>query len=324
MNERSESNDSQNEASERVIPTDKKIVLFGSQGLLGKEFKRQLFKLGTVNVFSDRNSLDLSDFALVEKFITTENPDIIINCSAYTDVNNAEKIDIGLNYLVNSEVVKCLGIASRNSNAHLIHFSTDYVFDGTDNKEINEEKIPKPLNEYGKAKLKGEKQLQTQTEKHTIVRLSWLYGPNSDNLVYKLLCKLCTHLSIHCVSNEISAPTYAKFFVNDMLVAISEILNDPDNTDWRGVFHYSHKGQCSVYELATELKRQLQERTQGPIGTIEPVLAEELNTTILRPKFSKLENSKFREVFRGQNRSWQEALNDYLDQLDLPITGENQ
>lgn len=216
-----------------------KILITGAKGQLAREFIRQFTQKGTEFVDFSREELDVSDFKAVFKIIKEIKPTIVINCAAYNNVDGAEK-EKERAFLVNAIGPYNLSVVCSDIKALLIHFSTDYVFDGTKEGLYTEEDEPNPLNEYGKSKLWGERFIQENMENYLIFRTSWVYGEGTQNFLYKLnqWAKNQEYLRIAC--DEFSVPTSTRTIVEVTLKAIEQGLT--------GLYHLVNSGYASRFE----------------------------------------------------------------------------
>ena len=195
-----------------------KVLITGSNGMLGHDLidvldgKHELIK-------TTSKSLDITDEDKVKDYIVNENPDIVINSAAYTDVDGCETNE-EIAYKVNGEGVKNLALACKVVDCPLLHISTDYVFNGENNKPWMEDDEVGPISIYGKSKLQGEEAIESILDKFFIIRTSWLYGINGGNFPKTMLELAKTHDTLTVVTDEIGTPTYTL----DLAQAISELI----------------------------------------------------------------------------------------------------
>lgn len=275
---------------------EKKILILGAKGMLGQALSE---------VFSDKNpilwdmvDLDITDKEDVFKKIEELSPDTIINASGYTDVDAAES-NQDLAMKVNGEAVGYLAEISKKIGAILVHYSTDYVFNGTNKLGYKEADETNPISVYGRSKLLGEKLIQEKGEMYYILRASWMFGENGQkNFVQKILTKAQKESSLKVVNDHFGKPTYAL----DLAKKTREIIEQMKPC---GIYHATNEtpdGGITWYDLAKkslELKKLKIE--------IVPVSADEFVQPAKRPKYSALINTKLDKM-----RSWEEALKDYL------------
>ena len=273
-----------------------KVLLLGGYGLLGSYFREIQNDFSNLSIFAPKKEdLDFSDFAAITEAISEFGPRFVINCAAYTDVDGAETNSADA-FMLNSAGVKNLAQACEKKQATLIHFSTDYVFDGENPAGYIENDEPNPINIYGESKLKGEAHIAEVMSKFYIVRTAWLFGKYGRNFVdtMRKLALERTHLSV--VNDQVGSPTYAL----DLAKAVIEnfILSEPDY----GIYHMTNSGKASWFELAKEIFLRT-----GTNNLVKPVSSAEFPRPARRPAFSILQNTKLPLM-----RDYREALSEYL------------
>ncbi|MDD3977826.1 MAG: dTDP-4-dehydrorhamnose reductase [Methanomicrobium sp.] len=260
----------------------KKILILGANGMLGHSLQK---------VFPDAickgHELDITDEKKIYSYISELNPDIVINAAAYTDVDGCED-NHDIAFAVNGEGPGNLAVACEKTGATLVHFSTDYVFDGT-KKEYNESERTNPVSIYGKSKLLGEENIIKNMDDFRIIRTSWLFGVHGKNFVETMLKLSLEMPQVRVVNDQFGKPTYTK----DLAQKTSEIINlEP------GIYHASNEGVCSWFEFAKAI-----------IPNAVPCNTEEFPRKAKRPVYSVLINNKTKPM-----RNWNEALKDYLEE----------
>lgn len=275
-----------------------KVLILGANGQLGGEFKTFLKDKAEVFAFN-HNELDILNFkGLTNKFFELS-PDVVINCAAYTKVDQAEEEE-NLVYQVNTVGAKNVSFTSFRAKAKVVYFSTDYVFDGTKNLPYNEFDKPNPLSIYGKSKLFGEEFTKQFNPNHLILRISWLYGINGSNFVKSIIRLVKEKGELKIVSDQFGEPTYAF----DVVKQTWQLIQD----DSVGLYHCSNTGKTNWFEFAKKIVGQLNLNAKVlPIKTDEfPVLAK-------RPSFSVLENYLLKIENKNIMRNWEEAFNDFVN-----------
>ena len=285
-----------------------KIVLIGKNGQLGQEFQRTLPTLGELFALG-REDLDVSDPHAVQKTLLELQPNLIINASAYTEVDLAEtQIELATN--INAIAPGIMAEAARKLNAVLIHYSTDYVFDGKNNIPYIETDPAKPLNVYGKSKLMGEENIKQAGGSYLILRTSWVYSLRGNSFVNKVLGWARKNKTLKIVSDQVSSPTYARELAEITTQALN--TNNADLLDIllerRGVYHLAGSGYTSRYEWAKQILTYDSKRTEQLVQTIEPVSSLEFPTPAVRPLFSALDCTKFTNTFNVHLPNWAETL----------------
>ncbi len=274
-----------------------KILITGSEGQLGLELKRQLTSYNIEFLALNRLQLDISNFDQVNRTILNLRPDVVINCGAYTKVEESETNEIEA-FKVNGLGPKNIAIATEKINSKIIQISTDYVFDGKVNRPYREHDVPNPLNVYGKSKLVGENFVKEFNHKHFIIRTSWLYG-EGNNFVKTILKTASKTNELSIVGDQIGTPTSTK----DLTKAILNLIK----TEQYGIYHGSCEGSCSWYEFA---KRILEIKDIDI--RVNKITTEELNRGAKRPKYSVLDNFMLKLMGLNTFRYWEDSLEEYL------------
>lgn len=275
-----------------------KILITGSNGMLGHDLQ-EVLKANHELVLTTSKTLDITDRDKTIEVISKNNPDIVINSAAYTDVDGCET-NQELAYAVNGEGVRNLALACRQVNCPLVHVSTDYVFDGTARDPISEDGEIGPISVYGKSKLKGEEAIQEILEKFFIVRTAWLYGINGKNFPKTMLELAENHSQITVVYDEVGTPTYTP----DLAYGISKLIE----TDFYGIYHLTNSGSCSWCEFAKYIFD-----IAGRDVEVIPVTASEFSRPAPRPSYSVLKNEKWTEKGFEPLRDYKEAIKEYVE-----------
>lgn len=291
-----------------------KILLFGKNGQLGWEFQRILPILGEV-ISMDREELNLCDLRAVQKTIDELRPTLIINASAYTDVDLSEK-EIELATKINALAPGVVAEMSRKVGAAFVHYSTDYVFDGAKGSAYQESDPTHPLNMYGKSKLAGEENIKQAGEAYLILRTSWVYSLRGNSFVNKVLKWSRQNKNVKVVSDQISNPTWARMLAEVTGFVLAEHQKNLYEAicERRGVYHLAGGGFASRYEWARQILANDPARSEQVVQTIEPASSEEFPTPAIRPLFSALDCTLFEEKFGLR-------LPDWRDTLQLAMTG---
>lgn len=277
------------------MPKTNTILLTGAGGMLGSALADILARQHEISAFR-KSKFDITDQSAVKKKIAETRPDFVVNCAAYTAVDDCETHADQAN-LTNGTAVGYLAEACQQNNATLIHFSTDYVFDGQNSKGYIETDKTNPINAYGRSKLLGERLIQQSGCQHAIIRTSWLFGPGGDNFVTKMLELGKKQSELKIVSDQIGSPTFTVDLAEAVARMIKSELPCPSN-----IFHLTNSGAASWADFATEIFR----RSSLP-AKVTPVSSSEFPRPASRPAYSILLNTKTPPL-----RSWQEALGEYL------------
>lgn len=275
-----------------------KILLFGKNGLLGSALVKFLSRAHEVASFS-HEECDICDEKSVRSAIKKTKPDLVINATGYTNVDKAEQEEEKA-FSINEKGVENIAKNLESSKIPLIHFSTDYIFDGGEKEGYVESDSPSPLSVYGASKAAGEKAIVRILKNFYIVRTAWLYGPGGKNFVDTILSLAQKNEQLRVVADQMGSPT----FTFDLADAVANLIKSALPF---GIYHLVNEGSLSWYEFAVEIFHQL-----GVPKQIIPITAEELARPARRPKFSFLRNTKFAKL-----RPWKEALKEYLQNKTL-------
>ena len=277
----------------------KKILIAGSAGQLGSEFVRVLEKRNDYDyVAPEESDFSITDYDQVRKVVSDANPDIIINCAAYNAVDDAED-NPDIAFAVNRDAVRNLAEVCRENNIFFIHYSSDYVFDGTKMDFYVEDDEPNPLNVYGKSKLEGERAVQEILDEYLIFRLSWVFGRGKQNFLYKLSQWAEKNSVLKISADEVSVPTYTGTIVDVTLKSIERGVS--------GLYHLTNSGYASRYELARYYMKK-----KGLGNFIVPVPMETFPVKATRPGFSAMSNQKISDDSGIIIPSWEDGIDDFV------------
>jgi dTDP-4-dehydrorhamnose reductase len=275
-----------------------KILITGANGQLAKEFQQSLEAYEYQVTALDKERLDISDPESINRAFSQCAPNIVLNCAAYNFVDKAEE-DYDTAYKINALGVKNLASLCRKNNALLIHYSSDYVFDGQKKDFYSEEDAPNPINNYGKTKLLGETFLREETDNFLLFRVSWVFGKGNQNFLYKLLEWAKKNRALNIVYDQISVPTFTKDIVSLTMLAISKGM--------RGVYHLTNGGYASRYEVARFYLERL-----GFDNLILPVSSDAFPVPAKRPFFSAMSNLKLSEELNVTIPDWKVGIERYV------------
>ena len=291
-----------------------KLVLFGSGGQVGRALAPLLLELGTVAAF-DHNTADFEHPETLADIIERERPDVIVNAAAYTAVDAAED-DRERADVVNAKAVGAIGGAAHKTGALVVHYSTDFVFDGRGDRPYSETDATNPLSVYGASKLAGDEALQASGADHLIFRVTWNYSPDGKNFPLAILRLAKTRDALDVVSDEVGAATSAELIAQATVEAVRQTLADRSKA---GLYHLTASGAASRDELArfivTEARAAGAELALRP-ENIRPILARDYAAAkAVRPSNSRLDTSKFRSAFGMTLPSWQDGIRDLISTL---------
>jgi dTDP-4-dehydrorhamnose reductase len=285
-----------------------RILLFGGNGLLGREFQRNLISLGEVYAPS-RQDVDFSDFQKLTNLITHLKPHIIINAAAYTDVDQAEK-EPELAMRVNGIALGVISEAANKVRASLLHFSSDYVFDGSKKSPYAERDLPNPINVYGQTKLAGEKIIHEMGDAYIILRTSWLYSMERNNFVTNLLSWARQKDVIRVVVDQTGSPTWTRWLAQTTCNLLNNAGDEPYDfiKQKKGVYHLAGKGSVSRYDWARFILASEPHREQHMYTSLQPASSDEFKGLASRPSYSVLDSSLFENEFNLVVLSWERYL----------------
>lgn len=278
-----------------------KILVTGVKGQLGYDVCRVLSARGIENRGVDIDDFDITDAEAVNAYIGSYRPDAVIHCSAFTAVDKAEDAE-ELCTRVNADGARNIAVAANTVGAKMMYISTDYVFPGTGEQFYAPDDATGPLSVYGKTKLMGEEAVRDVSDRHFIVRISWVFGKNGNNFVKTMLRLGETKTDLNVVCDQIGSPTYT--------YDLSLLLCDMIVTDRFGTYHATNEGVCSWAEFAAEIMRQ-----GGRSTVIHPIPSSEYPTRASRPLNSRMSKDKLEENGFSRLPHWKDALTRYLAEL---------
>lgn len=295
-----------------------KILVFGGTGQVGWEVRRALSGLGRVNSPS-RSQVDFSKPSSIEHCLEVYGPDIIVNAAAYTDVDKAEK-ETEIASCVNGEAVGVLARAAQARGCLLVHFSTDYVFDGETVHAYREESEPRPISAYGFSKLRGEDELRAAGCPHLLFRTSWIYSLRRRNFPFAILEQAYAGRNLVVVDDSVGSPTSA-YLIGDVVAATLRawLTASPTARDsMSGTYHLQSAGRCSWFEYAKFLLmcgRELGLPIRTRPEQIRPISMSESSSVAKRPANCSLDTTRLRTRFDISLPEWQQHVLLLLEHL---------
>lgn len=273
-----------------------KILLTGRNGQVGWELERALPAMGEV-VATDRATLDLADLDAVRRKVRELKPDVIVNAAAYTAVDKAET-ESGMAMRINGEAPGVLAEEASRIGAMLVHYSTDYVFNGEKPTPYLEDDLPDPVNEYGRSKLAGENAIRDSSCQYLILRTSWIYALRGMNFMNTILRLARERTELKVVGDQIGSPTPA----GELAIATLKIIDRRSAVS--GTFHLTCGGSASWYQFAKEILAHA-----GMTGiSVAEILSAEFHSAARRPRSSVLSNERVRKAFGVSLPDWGDAL----------------
>lgn len=285
-----------------------RILLFGKLGQLGWELSRTLAPLGEVHAL-DRPEIDLSQPDGLVKTFEAIHPSIVVNASAYTAVDKAES-EPGVAMAINATAPRWMAELAVRYNATLIHFSTDYVFDGKKGEPYIEADDPNPLCVYGRSKLEGERAIQEVGGSYLILRTSWVYSLRRESFVTKVLTWARQQEILRIVADQVSNPTWCRMLAEVTAQLIAQAGCDPHNWfgERSGLYHLAGEGYASRFDWAREIIALYPRKEELVTKEILPARTADFSTPAQRPLFSALNCEKFSKVFGLRLPDWRIAL----------------
>lgn len=287
-----------------------KIVIFGANGQLGKDFFTSLRKEDSFETFPfTKNDCDITDFKKVNNGIKSINPDYVINCAAYTKVDDAEDSNLIANQ-INHLAVENLSNLSNFLGFTLIHFSTDYVYDSNDAYPISEDNRKKPINVYAKTKLDGDNKIESKCNKFYIFRVGWVYGKYGDNFPKKILRAAEMQKEVSVVNDQIGSPTPTSLISRTAIDIIKR------NEERFGVYNISPNLSCSWFEVANFILKKIEGNPKFALEKVLEITSNDLESKAKRPSFSFLSNKKITNTFKINTfRNWDYYLSHFIEDL---------
>lgn len=275
----------------------KKILVTGANGQVGSELEVLSVKYLNYDwIFADRTRITLDNLNLLQVQLKETDPDVILNCGAYTAVDKAET-EIELAFTVNHLAVELIAKYASDNNIRLIHISTDYVFDGTSSVALDEDALTNPINVYGDSKRAGEIACMKENPTSIIIRTSWVYSKFGSNFVKTMQRLMQDKESINVVNDQIGSPTYAV----DLAQVMLNILESPK---WvSGIYNYSNEGEISWYEFALSIKKM-----GGYNCDVNGIPSSSYPVPAKRPEFSLLDKKKIKEIYNVSVPDYKESL----------------
>jgi dTDP-4-dehydrorhamnose reductase len=288
-----------------------KILLTGSQGQLGQsiiECARQ-FQSDITLISCDRTRLDITDIAAVKKLVEASKPDAMINTAAYTAVDKAES-EFDKAFAVNALGPENLAKIANDFNIPMIHFSTDYIFDGEKKSAYIESDIANPIGIYGRSKWAGEEAVRKYCEKYILLRVSWVFGEYGNNFVKSILRVMKERESLNIVSDQSGCPTYA----GDIAEVALKLIQTATSKQW-GTYHYTGSPSMTRFDFVKAIYTEALKYTPLQTQVINPIKTLDYPTPAKRPQNSVLDCHLFEKVFNITLQPWQYGLKKTLEKI---------
>lgn len=292
----------------------KKILLLGKDGQVGWELQRALAPLGEV-IAIGRGDCDLADTSQIVSLVERVRPGAIVNPAGYTNVDKAES-EVEMAYAINATAPKVLAAQANLLHIPIIHFSTDYVFDGEKCTPYTEEDTPNPLSIYGKTKWQGEKNVAAMCARHVIIRTSWAFGLHGNNFLKAILGFARERSELKVVSDQFGAPTSACLLADATAEVLMQLFSD--ETGKYGTYHLAGGGETTWHGYAlkiVQLANQLGMKTKIQAEDIQPIPTEKYPLPAQRPRSSRLNTQKIQEAFGIRIPHWSVEVEDVLKKI---------
>ena len=285
-----------------------KILIIGCQGQLGWELTRSLPSLGEV-IPVDFPDLDLSNSTSIQSWVREHKPDVIINAGAYTAVDQAES-EVEMADKINALAPLILAEETRKLNSILIHFSTDYVFNGKKSRPYTESDIPDPINAYGRSKLEGEKAVQSLGGKYLIFRTSWLYSTRRDCFVTKVLKWARTKDIIRIAADQIGSPTWSRSLSDAVHFSLQTMVQKGESwiEENAGIYHLAGNGSVNRYDWAEKILEYDPKPEETTYSELKQTTSDAFDLPAKRPQNTSLDCSRFQKVFDSFYSDWEVSL----------------
>jgi len=289
-----------------------KILLLGPEGQLGHELRALLPALGELVAVS-RAELDVGTLESVREALARIRPHLIVNATAYNEVDRAES-DMSRAIAVNRDAVLAMGEYGKRERAALIHYSTDFVFDGTKGAPYVETDRENPLSSYGKSKLAGEQALTGIEAPAIVMRTAWVYSLRRKSFVSMIHRMAREKEELRVVRDQVGSPTFCRDLARASAVVIARLGPDPfaKADELRGVYHAAGEGACSRFELARAVLELDPKRSEHVVKQLEPATTDSFPAPARRPSSTPLDCSKLRDVFGARFLPWKIALAEAL------------
>ncbi len=286
------------------------ILIIGRIGQVGWELRRTLAPLGRL-VCVDYPEIDLTDGGSIRKWVRETVPAVVVNAAAYTAVDKAET-EPERCHQINGIAPGILAEEAKRFGALLVHYSTDYIFDGTKPTPYVEDDPPNPLGAYGRSKLAGDQAVTQADGAHLIFRLCWVYGARGQNFMLTMMRLAREREKLRVVRDQIGCPTWSRMIAETTALALKQVLAAADRAAFNGAYHLAASGRTSWHGFAEAILGLMPEEGKK-CKVVEPITTPEYPTPAKRPAFSVLSCEKLQRTFGLELPDWEESLKQVLD-----------
>jgi dTDP-4-dehydrorhamnose reductase len=289
------------------------ILVIGHRGMLGQDLLARLASSGMAAIGLDLEEIDITRSQQVHAITRDHQPSLVINCAAYTAVDQAES-EPDLAFAVNRDGPQNLADACHGLGIPLIHISTDYVFDGEARRPYREDDAVNPINVYGHSKWEGEQAVRSRLLQHLIVRTAWLYGIHGHNFVKTILQLARDREELRVVADQYGSPTWTGDMSDALVAMAGQVVADSGSIQW-GTYHYCNAGETTWYDLARLIVEEARHKGPVKVTRVVPIASAEYPLPTPRPAYSVLDCTRIARSFGITPRPWPAALADMLKAL---------
>lgn len=287
-----------------------KILLIGKNGQVGWELRRTLAPLAEVMAV-DYPEINFTDAAALRRLVVESRPNVIVNAAAYTAVDKAET-EKELCHQINATGPGVLAEEAKKLNALMVHYSTDYIFDGTKETPYVETDAPNPLGTYGASKLAGDEAVRAAGADHLIFRLCWVYGARGQNFMLTMQHLAREREKLRVVRDQVGCPTWSRMIAETTALALKQVTGSQDRSAGNGTYHLAASGSTSWHGFASRII-ELMPEGERKCREVEGITTAEYPTPSKRPAFSTLNCNKLQTTFGLQLPDWETSLRQVLD-----------
>jgi len=287
-----------------------RILLIGKNGQVGWELRRTLAPLAEV-VAVDYPEINLTDTPALRALVAGTRPAVVVNAAAYTAVDKAET-ETELCRQINAVAPGVLAEAAKKVGALMVHYSTDYIFDGTNTLPYVETDAPNPLGVYGRSKLEGDRVVKASGADHLIFRLCWVYGARGQNFMLTMQRLACEREKLRVVGDQLGCPTWSRMIAETTALALKHLLAGADRSAYNGEYHLAAFGQTSWHGFASRII-ELMPEAERECHAVEQITTAEYPTPAKRPANSVLDCGKLQKTFGLRLPHWETSLLQVLD-----------
>ena len=287
-----------------------KILLIGKNGQVGWELRRTLAPLAEM-VAVDYPEINFTDVPALRQLVAGTRPAVVVNAAAYTAVDKAET-ETELCRQINAVAPGILAEEAKKLGALMVHYSTDYIFDGTKSSPYAETDAPKPLGAYGRSKLEGDRAVKASGADHLIFRLCWVYGARGQNFLLTMQRLARERDKLRVVGDQFGCPTWSRMIAEATALALKEVLAGADRSAFNGEYHLAASGQSDWHEFASRILEWMPE-AERKCRAVEKITTAEYPTPAKRPAYSVLDCGKLQKTFGLRLPDWETSLRQVLD-----------